>query len=164
MEDVLCTGSGLNQEMTLSRPGDTRWNSHYKTLSRLITLYLSIMEVLGCIVETGQTLPCSRQADGLLEDMKKYDFVFYIHLMEHILNITHTLSQCLQRKEQDLMNAVKLVSTTKNQLEKFRLEGFNEFLKNLVLVLPVTTATAERCFSAMKNVKTDLHNGLTMRI
>ncbi|XP_022041267.1 uncharacterized protein LOC110943844 [Helianthus annuus] len=89
------------------------------------------MEVLGCIVETGQTLPCSRQADRLLEDMKKYDFVFYIHLMEHILNITHTLSQCLQRKEQDLMNAVKLVSSTKNQLEKFRLEGFNEFLEKV---------------------------------
>ncbi|XP_022008264.1 zinc finger MYM-type protein 1-like [Helianthus annuus] len=131
MEDVLCTGSGLNQEMTLSRPGDTRWNSHYKTLSRLISLYPNIMEVLGWLVETGQTLPCSRQADGLLEDMKKYDFVFYIHLMEHILNITHTLSQCLQRKEQDLMNAVKLVSSTKNQLEKFRLEGFNEFLEKV---------------------------------
>ncbi|XP_022002210.1 zinc finger MYM-type protein 1-like [Helianthus annuus] len=131
MEDVLCTGSGLNQEMTLSRPGDTCWNSHYKTLSRLISLYPNIMEVLGWLVETGQTLPCSRQADGLLEDMKKYDFVFYIHLMEHILNITHTLSQCLQRKEQDLMNAVKLVSSTKNQLEKFRLEGFNEFLEKV---------------------------------
>ncbi|KAJ0711136.1 hypothetical protein HanOQP8_Chr09g0320491 [Helianthus annuus] len=127
MEDVLCTGSGLNQEMALLRPGDTRWNSHYKTL------LLNIMEVLGCIVETGQTLPCGGQANKLLEDMKKYDFVFYIHLMEHILNITHTLSKCLQRKEQDLMNAVKLVSSTKNQLEKFRLEGFNEFLEKLTL-------------------------------
>ncbi|XP_022008030.1 zinc finger MYM-type protein 1-like [Helianthus annuus] len=75
MEDVLCTGSGLNQEMTLSRPRDARWNSLYKTLSRLISLYLNIMEVLGWLVEMGQTLPCSRQADGLLEDMKKYDFV-----------------------------------------------------------------------------------------
>jgi hypothetical protein len=26
------TGTGLNQEQCLQRPGDTRWSSHYKTL------------------------------------------------------------------------------------------------------------------------------------
>uniref|UniRef100_J3L0C5 DUF4371 domain-containing protein n=1 Tax=Oryza brachyantha TaxID=4533 RepID=J3L0C5_ORYBR len=28
----ICIGTGLNQEKSLQRPGDTRWCSHYKTL------------------------------------------------------------------------------------------------------------------------------------
>ncbi|KAK1421859.1 hypothetical protein QVD17_24536 [Tagetes erecta] len=113
--------------MSLSRAGDTRWSSHYKTLSRLITLYSSVMDVLKYIEETGVSLVHAKQADGLQAEMKKYNFVFYLHLMLNILDMTHTLSQCLQRKDQDLLNAVSLVSSTICQLEKFRMEGFNEF-------------------------------------
>ncbi|KAL6541811.1 hypothetical protein OROGR_011297 [Orobanche gracilis] len=40
------TGSGLNQELGLKRPGDTRWSSHYKTLLNVITLFSTIVEVL----------------------------------------------------------------------------------------------------------------------
>jgi len=30
-DGVLTTGTGLNQETNLARPGDTRWGSHFKT-------------------------------------------------------------------------------------------------------------------------------------
>ncbi|KAD3640818.1 hypothetical protein E3N88_30041 [Mikania micrantha] len=133
LEEELETGSGLNQEMSLARPGDTRWNSHYKTLSRLITLYPKVMEVLKYVEETGVNLASAKQADGLQAEMKKYNFVFYLHLMLHILDVTNTLSQCLQRKEQDLLNAVSLVSSTKRQLEEFRMEGFKEFFDKVNL-------------------------------
>ncbi|XP_076932931.1 uncharacterized protein LOC143598651 [Bidens hawaiensis] len=129
LKENLATGSGLNQELSLSGPGDTRWNSHYKTLSRLVTLYSSFMDVLEYVEESSCTIASSKQADGLQSEMKKYDFVFYLHLMMHILEITNSLSQSLQRKEQDLVNAVSLVSTTKRLLEKFRLEGFNKFFE-----------------------------------
>nr|XP_034601283.1 uncharacterized protein LOC117861868 [Setaria viridis] len=40
------SGSGLNQEMSLPRPGETRWGSHYKTICSIITMYSSIHDAL----------------------------------------------------------------------------------------------------------------------
>jgi hypothetical protein len=79
LEDDLATGSGLNQEMSLSRPGDTRWNSHYKTLDRLITLYPSVMEVLEYVEETGVNLASVKQADGLQSEMKKNTNLYFTY-------------------------------------------------------------------------------------
>jgi hypothetical protein len=46
LENDLSTGRGLNQETSLARPGDTRWNSYYKSLVNLIVLFESIIDVL----------------------------------------------------------------------------------------------------------------------
>ncbi|XP_076913565.1 uncharacterized protein LOC143572233 [Bidens hawaiensis] len=89
------------------------------------------MDVLKYVEETGKTKAIMSQAQGLQLEMKKYDFVFYLHLMLHILDVTNSLSQCLQRKEQDLVNASSLVSSTKRQLEDFRLEGYNKFVEKV---------------------------------
>ncbi|GJR89192.1 zinc finger MYM-type protein 1-like protein [Tanacetum coccineum] len=40
------TRSGKNQELSLIRARDTRWNSHYKTILRLIDMLPSIIKVL----------------------------------------------------------------------------------------------------------------------
>ena len=37
------SGSGLNQEMRLARPGDTRWGSHCKTILHIIDMYSTIL-------------------------------------------------------------------------------------------------------------------------
>ena len=42
----LNSGTGLNQEQSLQRAGDTRWGSHYKTLKSLSNLYPEVIEVL----------------------------------------------------------------------------------------------------------------------
>ncbi|XP_057543269.1 uncharacterized protein LOC130821498 [Amaranthus tricolor] len=47
------SGSGWNQERGLSRPGDTRWGSHYKCLISIINLFPSIVKVLEEIGENG---------------------------------------------------------------------------------------------------------------
>jgi hypothetical protein len=36
------TEKGLNQEIGLGRPRDTRWGSHYKNVMHVISLYPSI--------------------------------------------------------------------------------------------------------------------------
>ncbi|XP_076941255.1 uncharacterized protein LOC143610743 [Bidens hawaiensis] len=131
MEEEFGTGSGLNQELSLSRAGDTRWSSHYKTLDRLVTLYPSVMEVLEYIEQIAKTIGHSNQADKLQADMKKYDFVFYLHLMRRILDTTNILSRSLQKKEQDLVNAISLIKSTKRQLESLRLHGFNSFIEEV---------------------------------
>ncbi|XP_062203795.1 uncharacterized protein LOC133906003 [Phragmites australis] len=40
------TRQGLNQEMGLGRPGDTRWGSHYEAILHIIALYQPIRKVL----------------------------------------------------------------------------------------------------------------------
>jgi hypothetical protein len=39
------TGRGLNQEMGLGRPCDTRWGSHYKTVMHVFSMYPAIRRV-----------------------------------------------------------------------------------------------------------------------
>ena len=55
--------------------------------------------------------------------MTFFEFVFILHLMRKLLRITDDLSQALQRKSQDILNAMHLVSLTKRLLQKFRNDG-----------------------------------------
>ncbi|PIA28631.1 hypothetical protein AQUCO_06800059v1 [Aquilegia coerulea] len=42
----LSSGKGLNREIGLKRPSDTRWGSHYGTLVNFIVIFSSVVEVL----------------------------------------------------------------------------------------------------------------------
>ncbi|XP_071712423.1 uncharacterized protein [Rutidosis leptorrhynchoides] len=128
---IIETGKGLNQELSLIRPGDTRWNSHYKTLLLLIDMYPSIIKVLEYVKEEGTNGSSQNQAHGLLKYLKSFDFVFYLHLMLRILGFTNILSQALQRKDQDILEAVSLVESTKERLQDLRITGFEQLLKKI---------------------------------
>ncbi|KAI3750696.1 hypothetical protein L2E82_21445 [Cichorium intybus] len=240
----LQTGRGLNQETSLIRAGDTRWGSHYKTIASLMNLFPEVIGVLDYVKEEGATLSNRNQAQGILSYFKTLEFVFYLHLMHEVLNLTGILSKHLQKKDQDIVEAASLVRGTMNALKALRATGFEKTLAKvfsfchkhdinivdmnenyllklselykkdfddfermqlegeleiyyhslhnddrftslkgiadlsclmvatgkhrsyplvyrllkLALVLPVATATVERCFSAMKLVKTDLRN------
>ena len=53
----LQTGRGLNQELGLGRPGDTRWGSHYKTFTNMILMFALIIDVLDVIASHGNHSP-----------------------------------------------------------------------------------------------------------
>ncbi|KAK1432551.1 hypothetical protein QVD17_09448 [Tagetes erecta] len=125
------TGRGKNQELSLARAGDTRWSSHEKTLLRLLALYPSVIDVLEYIETSGEDSAHQSQAHGLQIYMKTFSFVFYLHLMKHILGVTNILCEALQRKDQDILNAVELVRSTKEELQRYRLEGFDSLLKDV---------------------------------
>ena len=109
---MLQTGTGLNQEQCLQRPGDTRWSSHYKTLKSLLDMFPTIVKVLEFVKKDDRDRTNRDQANGLLVYFQSFEFVFYLHLMSTILIITNTLSLALQRKDQDI---VMLLSVS-NQL------------------------------------------------
>ncbi|KAH6779656.1 hypothetical protein C2S52_010893, partial [Perilla frutescens var. hirtella] len=73
------SGRGQNQEINLTRPGDTRWGSHYVTL--------------------------------------------------HLLGITHELSLALQQKDQNIVQAMSLIHTVKQQLQSFKEDGWDRILE-----------------------------------
>jgi hypothetical protein len=127
----ICTGIGLNQEQSLQRPGDTRWCSHYKTLKSLNSLFPSIIEVLQYVEKDGPNDKKRRQARGLLDYLKDFDFVFHLHLMLIILGHANSLSLCLQRKDQDILEAMSEVKLTKQKFQQIRDDGWESLLETI---------------------------------
>jgi hypothetical protein len=119
----ISSGTGLNQEQSLQRPGDTRWCSHYKTLKSLNSLFPSVIEVLHYVEKDGPNDKKKRQARGLLDYLKDFDFVFHLHLMLMILGHANSLSLCLQRKDQDILEAMSEVKSTKQKFQQIRDDG-----------------------------------------
>ncbi|XP_060177723.1 uncharacterized protein LOC132607647 [Lycium barbarum] len=105
----LTTGRGLNQELGLSRACDTRWGSHFKSFNNFILMFGSILNVLESLVLDAQLLDERAKAMGYLEASRTYEVAFMLHLMSDVLAITNELNKCLQKKEQDLANAMLLV-------------------------------------------------------
>lgn len=130
----IATGTGLNQELSLQRPGDTRWNSHYKTLVSLSKMFASVLKVLEYVEEDGTDIYKRRQANGLLKYFQCFDFAFFLHMMMLILALTNGLSKTLQRKDRDILNAISDVASTKRELEKLRTdEGWHSLLNEVYL-------------------------------
>ncbi|XP_059277882.1 uncharacterized protein LOC132032103 [Lycium ferocissimum] len=90
------TGSGLNQELGLQRAGDTRWSSHFKTVRNFISLFSSIIHVLGVLAKEGSNYQERSLAKSLVDDIRSYEFVYTLHLMLKVLAITHDLNMALQ--------------------------------------------------------------------
>ncbi|KAL0729525.1 hypothetical protein Bca4012_025618 [Brassica carinata] len=111
---------GLNQECSIQRPCTTRWGSNYRNLLRLVDLFPSIIKVLEYVESDGSDGIKRCQANGLLKYFHTFDFVFYLQLMLLFLGRTNNLSKALQSKDQDILNAMSLVKSTKQQLCKLR--------------------------------------------
>ncbi|XP_074266505.1 uncharacterized protein LOC141589780 [Silene latifolia] len=119
----LVSRSGLNQEKGLSRPRDTHWGSHFKTILSVFDLFPSILDVLDAI---GQFCDGSKlvKVESLAYTMRTFDYVFIGQLMITIFGITNTLSKALQKKDQDIVNAIALVDVTTKNLKKIREDGW----------------------------------------
>ena len=128
----ISTGTGLNQDQSLQRAGDTRWGSHYRTLSGLVKLFSATISVLKYVAKEGKgDKKC--QARGLVANFETFEFVFYLHMMLHILGSANTLSQSLQKKDQDILNAMSCVKSTRNELQDLRENGWDGLLEKAYL-------------------------------
>ncbi|XP_030923416.1 uncharacterized protein LOC115950348 [Quercus lobata] len=92
----ISTGRGLNQEMSLKRPGDIRWSSHYGALVNLIHMFSSVIDVVETITEDGLESNQRTEATILIGLLQTFEFVFDLHLMKGVLGISNELSQALQ--------------------------------------------------------------------
>ena len=123
----------MNQETTVKKAGETIWSSHYGTLLSIFSLYSSMIDVLEIIEEDGKSLEKKGEAVLLLKYMQSFEFVFILHLMKKALGITHELSQALQRSDQDIVNAIKLVKMSKLKLQAIRDNGWDSLLSDVSL-------------------------------
>ncbi|KAL4353976.1 hypothetical protein GQ457_06G017900 [Hibiscus cannabinus] len=144
--DEIETGRGLNQIGSLQRAGDTRWSSHLNSINSLLRLYNPTGEVLQTIINEGNRTQRS-EADVAYDTLKSFEFVFLLHLMKKLLGLSDNLCQALQRRTQDIVNAMSLVSTTKELIQNFRDNGWDDLLmevssfceKNCVEIPDMTT-------------------------
>ncbi|XP_010675119.3 uncharacterized protein LOC104891159 [Beta vulgaris subsp. vulgaris] len=124
------SGTGLNQERGLGRPCDTRWGSHFKTILNVLDLYPSILESLDKIGEVSDAID-SNKAQALTHLLMSFDFVFVAHLMVSIFGITNALNVALQKRDQDIVNAMAMVDVTKINLQKMRDEGWDSHMEKV---------------------------------
>ena len=122
------TGSGLNQEMGLGRPCDTRWGSHFKTVNHVISMYGALRRVLRKIGD--EYHGAEAQAALSIETIfRSFEFVFMAHLMQEIFGYTDELCRALQKQDEDIVHAIELVGDTKYYLEALRTDaGWDDFL------------------------------------
>ncbi|XP_010230059.1 zinc finger MYM-type protein 1 [Brachypodium distachyon] len=124
----ISSGKGLHQESGLARPGDTRWGSHLKTLLRIYQMWESVVDVLTIVSTDAREHSSVVGAGGLVKKMECYDFVFIPNFLIGLLTITNDLSQALQRKDQDIVEAMGLISDVKTRLQDVRDNGWEPLL------------------------------------
>ncbi|KAI5657293.1 hypothetical protein M9H77_26086 [Catharanthus roseus] len=113
-------GKGKNQETNLARSGNTRWGSHFKTITRILDLWDAVTHVLDTIFEDGNEPNSRGIARGLIDNMNQFEFVFIAHLMVDVLAKTNTLSMYLQQKTQNIVTTVWMIKTVKDELKEYR--------------------------------------------
>ena len=129
----ISSGQGLHQETSFQRPGDTRWGSYYGSLTNLIVMFDSVIDVLELILEEGINSEQKGEAYSLLESIQSFEFIFNLHMMTNILGVTNELSQALQRKDQDIINAIALVNVSKQRLQTIRDNGWESLFGEVSL-------------------------------
>ncbi|XP_016199761.1 uncharacterized protein LOC107640775 [Arachis ipaensis] len=72
-------------------------------------------------------------ASAAYDAITSFEFVFILYLMRNILEVNHDLCQALQRKNQDILNALTLVSTTKTLIQRMRESSWEAFIKEVIL-------------------------------
>nr|KAJ0213080.1 hypothetical protein LSAT_V11C400193260 [Lactuca sativa] len=119
----------LNQVGTLRRAGDTRWGSHFRSISSLLSMFDYTRVVLqGIIEDVSATYSHRGDADAAYCYLKSFESVFILHLIKELMGKTDILSQALQKKSQDILNAMELVSAKTEGLNDFRNNGCDSLL------------------------------------
>jgi hypothetical protein len=124
-------GRGKNQETNLARPGDTRWGSHHKTLCRIVLMWDAVLEVLEIVADDASNGDKKYAASGLLRQIETFEYVLILHLMIKLLGKTNDLSQCLQRKDQNIVRAVGLIGATIRTIHDAREDGWEELFEEV---------------------------------
>ncbi|XP_068313714.1 uncharacterized protein [Pyrus communis] len=123
-------GKRLNQESSLMRSCDTRWNSHYGTIVSIIVMFEAVLEVVEW-TKNDRNQDNLGEATRLFKDIQTFDFVFHLFLMRLILGITNELSHALQKNDQDIVNVMTLVEVCKQRLQSLKDDDFEDLFHDV---------------------------------
>ncbi|GJT48008.1 zinc knuckle CX2CX4HX4C containing protein [Tanacetum coccineum] len=127
------SGKGMNQEYGVKRPCYTRWGSHYGSLLNIKKIYSLIYKVLQDLGIDSSNQDNRAEALRVLRKIKTFKFVFCLHLMVDILGETDGLNKTLQKKDQQIVNAMHQVRTSKERLQDMRNGGWEPLMQKAAL-------------------------------
>ncbi|XP_024004806.1 uncharacterized protein LOC18028820 [Eutrema salsugineum] len=167
----ISTGKGKNQDRSLPRPAATRWGSHHKTLFRLVELFSIVTKFNDRFTEVNTQLLICMASLSPTSSFKQFDKDKLMKLVEFYPDdFTSVERFSLEQQFNIYIDNVKEDKRFSNlkslgDLSRLMVETQKHLahplvyrLLKLVLTLPVATETVERCFSAMKFVKTTSRN------
>lgn len=105
---------------TLKSVSTTRWACHYEAVSAIKVNYSALLTAINKISE------CTKQDDirakgfGIIYQMKTFEFVFALEMLEPILCSILKVSTYLQKSDINLLTAVQLTESLKRTLETMR--------------------------------------------
>jgi hypothetical protein len=94
-----------------------------KSVSNLIKNFSPVYYVVE-LIDMGTTSSQRIESYSIYQVMTSFEFIFILHLMKEIMQITDHLCMTLQSKSQDILNVMHLVSSTKtlfNNIEMINL-------------------------------------------
>ncbi|XP_039133244.1 zinc finger MYM-type protein 1-like [Dioscorea cayenensis subsp. rotundata] len=109
-KDEIFSRRGQHQETNLARP---------------------VLEVLENVCNDGNVVEQRGTTSGLIQRMESFEFIFILHLMIKVLGLTNDLSNALQQKDQNIVNAMGLIVTMKELMQDLRENGWGTFLEEV---------------------------------
>jgi len=91
----------------------------------MIATFSCVIEVLEIVGQDCSKQEAKVEANRLVKFLQDFDFIFLLHLMKEVLGITNELSLALQRKDQDIENAMSLIKVAKDCLQAMRDDGWS---------------------------------------
>ncbi|XP_012854600.1 PREDICTED: uncharacterized protein LOC105974088 [Erythranthe guttata] len=94
-------------------------------------MFDAVIDVLEVIGRDASSTTHRTEAQDIVDRLLSFDFVLSLFLMKKVLAITNELSQALQRKDQDIVNAMRLVQVSKIQIQSFRESGWDSLFESV---------------------------------
>ncbi|KAF0710848.1 zinc finger MYM-type protein 5-like, partial [Aphis craccivora] len=123
------------QKRRLKRFSSTRWSSHDRVLIVVQEKYFALLKTLNELT----TLKDSDRemvstAESLLKIIISFQFVLVMHLIRKIFSITTVVSNYLQSKSMDFIQAMTLIDKVKTRLQELRSEeNYNQIVNDAKL-------------------------------
>ncbi|XP_076899583.1 uncharacterized protein LOC143553469 [Bidens hawaiensis] len=146
MINVVCASSKCHDELQIAKGDEVK---------RLLAL-----EITEDLSHT--TFAQRGDADTAYGYMQLFEFVFILHLMKEVLGRTDKLSQALQKKTQDIHNAMELVSSTNISLNDYRNTRWVSFFEKVTCfcnkhIIEMPDMSAPYTSTRYRPHKKDLH-------
>ena len=116
----LRSGQGLNQETSLKRDSDTRLGLHYDTILNLIVIFSTSIHVLEIIQEDGTNFDKKRWRSIYYEVNHIFWIFLCFKLDEKYFGDHKWVVNSIDKKTQNIVNAITLVNMSKQQLQMMR--------------------------------------------
>ena len=94
-------------------------------------MFSPIIDVLEMIANDVSSSRKRGEAHNLLSLIITFDFAFSLYLIKKSLGMLNELSNAVQKKDQDIANAMRLVKICKEHLQAMRDNGWDSFLETV---------------------------------